>query len=398
MNNFVNLKKDLCYGCRACSNICPTDAITFKNDEYGFSYPQVDLNLCINCGKCSFVCNKLNEISCRLPKKAFATSNRNKEVLKRSASGGVFSALADHVLENGGAICGCIYDYKLKPIHICAENNEKVIMMRKSKYAQSDIGFVYREIKNKLKNGQIVLFTGTPCQVSALYSTLGCDYDNLITMDLVCHGVPSEMMFQSFLKYLENKYNTKIKSFDFRSKKYGWQRYTMEFTDDNGRTKNIGKFNEFYHNAFISGNIMRPNCFTCKFASPERVADITVGDLWGYESLNLKKCDSKNGISLLTLNTQKAIDLFPTLEKSLVTEEINYKIAVARNTCLHSPTKRGEKWDYYMQSFKDGNIDCVAKQYILKNRKEILKAKIKLLIPIKLFQIIKKKRQKNSSR
>lgn len=392
MNNFVNLEKDLCYGCRACSNVCPVNAITFKNDDYGFSYPSVSEDICINCGKCSSTCKKINEIIPSLPRKAFAATNRDEKILKKSASGGVFSALADFVLKEGGAVCGCIYDKDLYPIHICTENFDDAVLMRKSKYAQSNIGLVYREINRKLKNGQTVLFTGTPCQVAALYSTLDKNYSNLITMDLVCHGVPSEMMFQGFIKYLEKKYKTKIKSFDFRSKKYGWQRYTMEFTSENGRKKNIGKFNEFYHKAFISGNIMRPNCFSCKFADKNRISDITVGDFWGHEKLTLE-CDIKNGVSLCTLNSEKALSLLSILENKLFLEEIDYQIAVDGNTCLRNPTVKGNQWNRYMEALKNDDIETIAKNYIHKNRKFILKEKIKLLIPLGLFHRLKNKRR-----
>lgn len=394
MKNYVNLAKEQCYGCKACSNICPQNAITFENNEYGFSYPKVDEDLCINCGKCLATCNKIEKHNRVIPIKSFAATHKEREILNKSSSGGIFSVLAEYVLSNNGAVCGCIYDENLLPVHICAESTEDVALMRKSKYAQSDIGNVYQDVKSRLKNGQQVLFTGTPCQISALYSVLDQNYENLITMDLVCHGVTSASMFQKFLEYLEAKYKTQITAFDFRSKKYGWKRYTMEFSTKDGKRRNIGKYNEFYFNAFISGNITRPNCFSCPFASPMRISDITVGDFWGYEKISTR-CDAERGISLCTLNSDKALELLPILEKSLTLDEIDYQIAVDGNTCLRSPTKKGSKWEQYMNAFENDNIKSMATSYVKRNRKRILKEKLKLMIPLKLFLYLRSKR--NSS-
>ncbi len=391
MKKFVNLEKEQCFGCKACSNICPTNAITFQHDDFGFSYPHVNKSLCINCGKCLSACNKIERHDKTMPLKSFAATHKDRDILNKSSSGGVFSVLAEYVLQNNGAVCGCVYDENLLPKHICSESAEDVALMRKSKYAQSDIGTVYQDAKNRLKKGQQVLFTGTPCQIAALYSVLDKDYNNLITMDLVCHGTVSELMFKKFLEYLESKYKTNITDFDFRSKKYGWKRYTMEFSKQSGQRKNIGKYNEFYFNAFISGNITRPNCFSCPFASPMRISDITVGDFWGFEKASTR-CDAERGISLCTLNSEKALGLLPMLESSLTLDEIDYRIAVDGNTCLHTPTKKGSKWEEYMHAFKNDDIQAMANSYAKRNRKRIFKEKLKLMIPLKAFLFLKRKR------
>ena len=177
--------------------------------------------------------------------------------------------------------------------------------------------------------------------------------------------------------------------FDFRSKKYGWQRYTMEFEDIKGCKKNIGKGDEFYFPAFTKGYIMRPSCFMCNFACPKRVGDITIGDFWGFERLNLS-CDTTNGTSLCLINSKKAETMLPCLGEKLVLDEIDYQLAVKGNTCLRQPTSKGEKWDIYMQACKDDEISLLAEKYRKRNRKERLRWKIKLLIPITVFKFIKK--------
>lgn len=384
MNLCINDDKSNCSGCGACFNVCNHDAISMREDEYGFFYPYIDQAKCVNCNRCVNVCNRTKECELQTPIEAYAATHKDKNVLLNSSSGGVFSALAEYVLSQSGAVCGCIYDDGLMPMHICTESSKGVLLMRKSKYTQSDIGLVYREISNRLKNGQLVLFTGTPCQVAGLYSLVGSKYTNLITVDLICHGVPSRSIYKQFLEYLENKYKTKITAFDFRSKKYKWQRFTAEFKTSNGKTVNIGKVNEFYFPAFTGGNILRESCFNCRFACAERVGDITMGDFWGHAALKLK-CDKINGVSVFTINTSKALPFLDILSEKLILDKIDYQVAIQGNTCLRHPTAKGEKWEKYMQAAKNHEISKLAHSYRAKSKKKILRGKIKLLLPISII-------------
>ena len=385
------VEKQKCCGCGACVNVCPRDAIENKVDEYGFVYPSVNKDLCIECGLCVSVCDfGSEEKNAALPEKVYAGVNRDKSVLKSSSSGGVFSVLAEYVLKNGGAVCGCVYDEKLKPVHICVEKQEEYLPMRGSKYAQSDVGYVYREIKARLLKGQQVLFTGTPCQVAAVKGVVGnANSENLITVDLICHGVPSALMFERFVSYLEEKYNSEIVWFNFRSKKYGWQRYSSEFGLANGRTVNIGKANEFYGPAFTAGYIIRESCSNCKYASQDRVGDITIGDFWGHEKSQLSR-DVSKGLSLFTINTSKGEALLSVLSEKMDMEEVDYNIAVKGNKCLHAPTTKGDKWELYMDAMKNDTIPEIARSYILRNKKSILRSRIRLLVPDFIFKTVRK--------
>lgn len=360
-----------------------------QSDEYGFAYPVVDEGKCVKCGRCATACEKVNKNESGMPLKAFAASHLNKELLIKSSSGGVFSALAEHILDIGGVVCGCIFDDNLNAVHICTEKKDDLCKIRKSKYIQSDIGLIYRDIKKSLIDGKHVLFTGTPCQVAALYAFLCKEYDNLTTMDLVCHGVPSQLMFDKFIKHLEKRYKTKIVKFDFRSKKYGWQRYTMEFTDVRNRSVNIGKAREFYIRSFTGGDIIRSSCLSCKYACANRIGDITIGDLWGYEVFDLK-CDTCNGTSLFTINNEKAAKWLDVLRENLFFEEIDYSIAVKKNCCLHTPTSQGKNRDIYMQAFKEDKIEKIVSKYEKESKKVILREKLKFLIPVSIFTFIKK--------
>lgn len=393
MNIYLNNDKDNCCGCGACVNVCPRNAISMQSDEYGFAYPYIDKSICVECNLCAGVCEKVNKNESNMPLKAFAASHRNKHILHKSSSGGVFSALAQHFLDSGGAVCGCIFDDNLNAIHICTEKETDFLKIRKSKYLQSDVGLIYRDVKKRLNQGQLVLFTGTPCQVAALYAVVGKDYDNLTTMDLICHGVPSQLVFNQFIKYIEKRYKTKIVSFDFRSKKYGWPRYTMEFTDSRQRTVNIGKAREFYIPSFTGGNIIRQSCLSCKYACANRIGDITIGDLWGYEKLNLK-LNTLKGTSVFTINTPNAEKWLNVLTEKLGCEEIDYNIAVNGNTCLRHPTPKGEKRELYMDAIKNNKIEELALRYRKSKRKLIIREKLRLLIPNSIFISIKKRKSR----
>ncbi|MBR5542773.1 MAG: Coenzyme F420 hydrogenase/dehydrogenase, beta subunit C-terminal domain [Oscillospiraceae bacterium] len=380
---------DKCTGCGACANVCPKDAVKLQENNYGFLHPVIDEKKCIECNLCSKTCKKVFDMELIYPLKAYACTIKDKDILMKSSSGGAFSVLAEHILENGGAVCGCVYDDELKPIHICSEKKDDYLLMRKSKYVQSDTGLVYRDAKERLEAGKTVLFTGTPCQVGALKGYLGKGYENLITVDLICHGVPSYAMFREFVKYLENKHKTKITDFNFRSKKYTWQRITAEFTDFKGKTKNIGKNDEFYMYGFSVGNLMRPSCFECRYATENRIGDITLGDFWGHNRVKLS-CDRINGISVCMFNNEKAMSLLSVLSSKMTTEEVDYNAVVNGNTCLRHPTVKGTKWDKYMDACKNGRISDIAKQYRKNNLKGRLRSNMKLHMPLGLFNLIKK--------
>ncbi len=386
--------KTKCCGCRACGSVCPQNAIRFTADAYGFFYPEVDETKCVQCGLCMTACTYGDTQSTNqtLPLKACAAAHLDAHTLKRSSSGGVFSALASYALKRGGAVCGCILDDKLRPVHVCTEDPAVVRDMCGSKYAQSDTNLIYQEVKKRVNAGQFVLFTGTPCQVAGLYSVLKDRRPkNLLTVDLICHGVPSTLMFHKYIEYLEQKHKTKIVHFNFRSKKYGWQRWTTEYTDNRGRKKNIGKVDEFYIPAFTTGNLMRPSCFSCKYAKETRVGDITVGDLWGQEKHALSM-PVKNGVSLCTFNTENALDVFQAVSEYMNLEEIDYQLAVKGNHCLHAPTQKGNKWEKYMQAIKEDRISDMAHAYIRTHRKIILRNRIKLRVPLTVFNHIRQKK------
>lgn len=307
-----------CCGCKACANACSRNAITFLPDEHGFEYPHIDADKCIECGKCLKACDfKKSEqqgVPMRTPLEGYAARHIDKDVYSNSTSGGVFSALAQWVIDKGGVVFGCTFSDNWRPIHTEADCMEDVIPMRGSKYVQSDTGFVYQKVKTELQEGRWVLFSGTPCQVAGLYAFLGkTDTEKLLTIDIVCHGVPSPLVFKSYIQYLEDKYHKRVKTFQFRNKKRGWPNPSVAVGFDDGSSKTWSVVRDMYYEAFHYAMLQRPGCLECKYATSKRVGDITLGDFWGWTKANVT-LSSKEGIGCCLLNTDKAREVFPQLQ------------------------------------------------------------------------------------
>lgn len=389
-----NNKEDCC-GCQACANICPKKAITFTDDEYGFSYPYIDSDKCIGCYHCVKTCDFQNPtgVKSNYPLKSYAATIKNNDILKQSSSGGVFSALAIATLENKGVVFGCILDDNSNPVHICVDNNDDLESMRGSKYVQSDVGYSYQEVKRRLQSGQKVLFSGTPCQVAALRSFLGDSvYDNLLTVDLICHGVPSALMFRQYIAYLENKYNGKIVKYRFRSKARGWGNFVQEVDVVIGNTvkkKYIGSNSEFFMPNYRAGNLNRPSCYCCKYARPERVADFTMGDFWGYRKAKNLKLNPSKGLSVCLVNNEKAAGSFSEIIRYLNIEPVVTEIIIQGNGQLRMPIKQSHDWNYYMNALREGQINRVADNYVEQNKRAILKQKVVDSLPSSFITVLR---------
>lgn len=368
--------KEDCCGCKACANVCPQNAISFQPDEYGFEYPLIDDEKCIGCSVCVKTCDFKKEVIGHNPTRCgLAARHKEKGIYEKSTSGGMFTAIAEWVLAQGGSVYGCVWDDNMKPVHKVAENSEQLAAMRGSKYVQSDTGLIYRDVKSKLKTGKSVLFTGTPCQVAGLYSFLGkTDLDNLLTVDIVCHGVPSPEVFSKYIEFLSHKYDRKVTNFQFRNKKFEWERPVINVSFDNGKDKWWFTTTDVYYENFNKGNMQRPSCFQCKYACEKRYGDITIGDFWGYQKAHLKMSVA-DGISCCLLNTEKAINL---VEELLVnSEEVDTEIIINGNVHLRKPSRKGVLWESVMNEIRDNGFDYLYSQYKKTHRKAFVKAFIK---------------------
>lgn len=304
-NTIEVVKKELCSGCSACYNACPKDAIKMEYDEEGFLFPVVDEERCVSCGLCKNVCPALNPYKENDKEPKVYVVKREEQYAKASTSAGVFAALAEYVLENNGYVCGAVYDENFKVCHMVTDNTEGVNRIKQSKYVQSEIGLVYREIKVLLEEGQFVLFSGTPCQVAGLRKYLRKRYDNLITMDILCHGVPAPRSWERYLE--ENIDRSKLKKVEFRHKgNYGFKTARICFTYDDGRkvVQRAGE-NPYYYQ-FQRHLGLRNSCTHCEGAVVPRVGDFSAGDFWGASKYCPELIESDKGISILFVNNEHA--------------------------------------------------------------------------------------------
>jgi coenzyme F420-reducing hydrogenase beta subunit len=355
--------KKQCAGCTACESVCPKNAINLVDDEYGFSYPKVDDGLCVNCDLCDKVCpiinnNFLNNFS---EPKSVLSWNKNDEIRKLSTSGGIFSLLADELLKENGHICGAVIDDDKKVKHVLISNNADISAIRKAKYVQSDLKGVFKQIKFLLSKGEKVLFSGTPCQVVGLKNYININYDNLLTIEVICHGVVSQKIFNRYLKSIEKHNNSKVKSVEFRNKDLGWQRYTNKIELDNGliyqHERNVDEYMIGYlkHSLYI-----RPSCTECKFKGFPRVADITLGDFWGLEEI-IPNHDDK-GVSAVLINSEKGEKYFDLLEDKLFQHEVQLDDVVQGNPSLVESTSLGKYSEFFYKKFeKIDFIDLIHK-------------------------------------
>lgn len=376
-------KKDCC-ACTACMNICPTQAITMKADEDGFIFPKIDNDACIECGKCLKVCAYQNTpVSGREPLATYVAINKNIDTLLSSASGGIFGALANIILERNGVVFGCAYNEEMEPKHIAVDNVIDMKRIQGSKYMQSNINTTYTEVKNYLKDGRWVLFTGTPCQIAGLKSYLGKDFERLITADIICHGVPSADFFKGYIKHLEEKLKGRIVDFKFRDKSKGWglqARSTYQARNGSIKSKIIQPNNSYYYNYFLKGDIYRESCYECKYACGSREGDFTMGDYWGVEKAH-PEVETENGVSVLLVNSKKGITLIDELSKYLDLIKSTFEHARKQNGQLNKPTAKSDKRAVVLKTWRVGGYKAVAKKYYEDNKWHFRLRGIKRIIP-----------------
>lgn len=309
----INEKKDCC-GCGACAQKCPKQCISLKEDIEGFLYPHVNISSCINCGICEKVCPTINLESTRLPLHTYAAKNKNEYIRLNSSSGGIFTIIAEDIINEGGVVFGAKFDSKWNVIHSWCETIEDLEQFRGSKYVQSSIGNTYIEAKLYLEQGRKVLFTGTPCQIAGLNKFLRKKYDNLITMDFVCHGVPSPRVWFEYLNDLlkVKSISKPIEKIEFRNKKYGWKKYSFTVSKNTYKDKEKvsrivlqeTKYNNTYLKGFVRDLYLRPSCHSCCVKNFKSGSDITIADFWHINKY-MKTINDHKGCSLVFIHSNR---------------------------------------------------------------------------------------------
>ena len=413
-NNLTKSNKKLyaktkdCCGCGACAYICPQNAIMMKLDSCGAYYPTIDGEKCIGCNlcinTCAFKAPQQNHIE-----KAYAAVNNNEMQLHISSSGGAFASIASYFLDQGDAVCGVIMDLERDDdkIHHCLiTKSEELSSLQGSKYGQSRVFDIYSVCDELLKDNKRILFTGTPCQVNAFKQLFKQYSDQIFTLDLVCHGVPGNKLFDDYIRFIESKTGYKITSFVFRDKDYGWGcngKYSSVSVVNDGEEqrmklecKEISSSSSYYH-YFLSGDIYRDSCYECPFASSERSGDLTIGDYWGIDKCNPELLFENNGpflkekgISCILVNTEKGSDLLlkDNLYCSLV--EVDKADVIRGNTQLNHPIELTDKREKIMTSYRIHGYAGIEKRFSSEIKQKKIRNAVSRIIPKSVKQLIKR--------
>lgn len=376
------LNKEDCCGCRACVQKCPKHCISMIEDDEGFSYPIIDKILCINCGMCEKVCPYMNQNSKREPIQILAGKNNDEQIRRRSSSGGIFTALAQYVLSVGGLIFGAKFNDEWEVVHDYTNKIEDLDFFRRSKYVQSNICDTFLKVEEFLKLGKLVLFTGTPCQIHGLNKFLRKEYENLITMDFICHGVPSPKVWRMYLEQLEGLDKKCITSISFRDKTEGWRKFSLKINVTNQEGKNGNSFlresllSNAYLKGFLANLYLRPSCHHCSSRNLRSGSDITIGDFWGEINTKKEFLDDK-GASVILLNSEKGRVLFKSIKENIYTEELDYDTVLKSNPSLESSCKVSKlKVKFYEELNKnriDETISKLLKPSLLISLKQYIK-------------------------
>ncbi len=342
--------KAACTGCEGCAQCCPASCITMQPDGEGFLYPPVDAAACVACGLCERVCPVLHPSAPRQPLSVHAACNRDAVLRLGSSSGGVFSALACRVLGRGGVVFGARFDADWNVVHGWTDSVEGLAAFRKAKYAQSRVGTAYRDVQRFLAAGRDVLFSGTPCQVAGLKRFLHRDYARLLTVDVVCHGVPSPGIWQEYLHEAAVRHGGRVTSVDFRDKSTGWAGYSLALTFSPpgkdgapGGVLREGTQENTFMRGFLNDLYLRPSCHACPAKPLKGGSDVTLGDFWDVEEVK-PHLDDDRGVSAVMVNTEKGRAAWTDILPELVVEEADYADVVRGNPalCASAPEKYRE--------------------------------------------------------
>lgn len=356
----INIKdKHNCCGCEACVQACPKQCISFEEDTEGFRYPKVDESLCVDCGACERTCPVLTPFESRRPQKQFAAINPDETIRKQSSSGGIFTMLAEKVIDEGGVVFGVRFDKNWQAIFDYTETVKGLAAFRGSKYVQARVGIVFRQVRDFLKQGRKVLFTGTPCQVSALRHFLHHEYENLLLVDFICHGVPSPKVWRLYLDEVTKNAIRAINDVQFRNKNQGWKRYNFDMTYDKDEKRyNISSWHQenHYMRVFLRDVILRPSCYDCKAKGGRSGSDLTIADFWGIAQLN-PEMDDDGGTSLVLVNSEKGASNYSTLQ--LKSWESQYNDILRLNRAVEKSAKEHPKRQYFFANL-DANKNVVS--------------------------------------
>ena len=367
----MNIPVKNCSSCGACANICAQGAITMQLDNEGFYRPVVDSTKCVKCGQCEKTCPWENEVlnpneSFKVPETVAAYA-LDEKIRIQSSSGGVFTVLAEKILDEGGVVVGVAQQSSIRFGHIVVDNKADLAKLRGSKYVQADVGIIYRNVRELLKTGRKVLFSGTPCQVAGLYAVLGkmAQSTDLITVDIVCHGVPSVKVFEKYSNELEQTFKSSLERVVFRDKDSGWNSYSLQYQFENGKNFVESSERSVYIQLFLKNISQNISCADCRYRKLPRIADITLGDFWGISNYHPEMDDNK-GTSVVLLNTESGKKLFHSVISNVIHCMSKLEYAVAGNPCIvRSGGQHHMRADFFKQLDKE-SFNELARSFLKK--------------------------------
>lgn len=375
--------KSKCCGCCACVDACAHHAISLKTDIEGFWYPVVDKDECVDCGLCDKACPELHISELKkndYPKPAhtIAAINKNLKVRWDSTSGGAFSALAEAMYEQGGYVGGAVYNEDFSVSNFVSNNPDDLGRLRSSKYLQSKAEGLYKEVRSLLRKGEHVLACGTPCQMAALRSFLGKDYENLVIVDFICRGVNSPKVYRKYLDSLERKFGGKVVYVKAKNKELGWRNLTRKVVFDNGKVYYGVHMQDDFRRGYHTNVYCRPSCYSCQYKGFPRIADITIADYWGIEKVD-KNMDNNIGTSMILLNSKKGEAYFEKIKDKLEWEETAFDSILGGNIALRKPIEPAKiDRKSFFEDLDKGTFEDVTEKYFpLKAKEKSAKQKVK---------------------
>ena len=411
----INIQdKSKCCGCSACVRRCPKSCISLQEDYEGFLYPYVNEEACVDCGLCEKVCPVLNQNQPHQPLVVYAAKNPNEEIRMKSSSGGIFSLLAEKIIQEGGVVFGAKFDEKWEVVHGYTETLEGLEAFRGSKYVQSRIRDSYRDVECFLKKGRKVLFSGTPCQIAGLKRYLRKEYENLLAVDFVCHGVPSPMIWRDYLnkkirplgvvgKNMVSPLSLKdmpvITGISFRDKRNGWKKFgftvrgksaskadknlvSLSVDDDTFIYESLDK--NLYMQGFLKNFYLRPSCYMCKSKSGKSHSDITLGDFWGIQRV-CQKIDDDKGVSLVTIYSSQGKTFYESLNADNV--QTSYKDALKYNPSLERSVSKTKLYSSFWDKFRENHLEAIG--IIIDKTKPSLLKKLYAFLRVSLASLIR---------
>lgn len=371
-------KNEDCCGCSACVNACPKNAIQMREDDKGFLYPHIDPALCIECNLCEKVC-PLKHVASKdsFQQKAYGMKNKDNNERKNSSSGSVFIEVAKSILSKQGSVYGVQMEADFRVDFGRAVTLEEARRFQGSKYVQSIKGETFKAVKQDLTEGKAVLFTGTPCEVSGLKKYLGKDYDNLFTIDIICHGVPSQKLMAKSIEAKEKEYKSSIMNLKFRDKNYGWRNQEVTMTFENQKVYHAPIWEDQFYRLFTSNYILRDSCYSCHFANMKRQGDMTIGDYWNIKNVN-ESFEDNLGVSSVIVNTQKGQSLFDDIKNNFEIFDCSLEDVVQKN--LQHPSPKPENFDVFQHDYETNGMNYCLDKYGKMGKGERIR---RLLSPIK---------------